>query len=164
MKKMLFVVALLIAGGCAHPEPTRYQIFGIDKFRQIRKNTKRYAGELYAFAGRVANAEQAQDKVSFQLLVQNRLSGIGEQVASDGPLTVVYPGGNTTVADGHQVKVLGYVREPAVGENVFGVTVGSFTLDAIAVYDAFTQYAFWLNGYEELFEKWKTGEPLGAKN
>ncbi|NOR66463.1 MAG: hypothetical protein GQ528_03815, partial [Woeseiaceae bacterium] len=125
---------------------------------------KRYVGELYAFGGRVANAEQTQDRVSFGLLVQNRLSDTGEQVANDGPLIVIYPGGNTTVADGHQVKVLGYVREPAVGKNVFGVTVGSFTLDAVAVYDAFTQYSFSLRGHEELFEKWKTGEPLDAKN
>ena len=79
-------------------------------------------------------------------------------------MTVVYPVGNTTVAQGHQVKVLGYVREPAVGKNVFGVTVSSFALDAIAMYDAFSQYSFSLSGYEELFEKWKTGEPLGTKN
>ena len=163
MKKILLVLALSIVGGCAHPEPTRYQVFGINKFRQIKGNPKRYVGELYAFAGRVANAERTLDRVSFQLLVQNRLSGTGEQVANDGPLTVVYPGGETTVADGHQVKVLGYVREPAVGRNVFGVTVGSFTLDAIAVYDAFTQYSFSLSGYEELFEKWKTGQSLDAE-
>jgi len=164
MKKIMFVVALSIASGCAQPEPTRYQIFGMSKFRQIKGNPKRYAGELYAFGGLVANAEQTQDRVSFQLLVQNRLSDTGEQVANDGPLTVVYPVGNTTVAHGHQVKVLGYVRKPAVGKNVFGVTVSSFTLDAIAVYDAFTQFSFSLSGYEELFEKWKTGEPLGTKN
>jgi starvation-inducible outer membrane lipoprotein len=164
MKKMLLVVALLMAGGCAHPEPTRYQIYGIDKFRQIKTNAERHAGELYAFGGRVVDAERTRGQASFRLMVQNRLADVGEQVASDGPLIVVYPGGNTTVADGHQVKVLGYVREPAVGKNVFGVTVASFTLDAIAVYDAFTQYPFWLSAYEELFEKWKTGEPLGAKN
>jgi len=164
MKKILFVVALSIAGGCAQPEPTRYQIFGMNKFRQIKRNPKRYAGELCAFGGLVANAEQAQDRVSFQLLVQNRLSDTGKQVANDGPLTVVYPVGNTTVAHGHQVKVLGYVRKPAVGKNVFGVTVSSFALDAIAMYDAFTQYSFSVSGYEELFEKWKTGEPLGTKN
>jgi len=164
MKKILFVVALSIAGGCAQPEPTRYQIFGMNKFRQIKGNPKRYAGELYAFGGLVVNAEQTPGQVSFQLLVQNRLSDTGEQVANGGPLIVVYPRGNTTVADGHQVKVLGYVRGPAVGKNIFGVTVGSFTLDAIAVYDAFTQYSFTLSGQEELFEKWKTGEPLDAKN
>ncbi len=153
MKKILLVLALSIASGCAHPEPTRYQTFGINKFRQIKGNPKRYVGELYAFAGRVANAERTQYQVSFQLLVQNRLPDTGEQVANDGPLIVLYPGGNTTVADGHEVKVLGFVREPVVGGNVFGVTVGSFTLDAVAVYDAFTQYSFSLSGYEELFEK-----------
>ena len=164
MKKILFVLVLSVASGCAQTEPTRYQIFGIDKFRQIKRDPKRYAGELHAFGGLVANAEHTQDRVSFQLMVQNRLSDTGEQVANDGPLTVIYRSGNTTVADGHQVKVLGYVRKPAVGKNVFGVTVSSFTLDAIAMYDAFTQYTFALSGYEELFEKWKTGEPLGTKN
>ena len=163
MKKILLVLALLIVVGCAHREPTRYQTFGINKFRQIKGNPKRYVGKLYAFGGRVANAERTLDRVSFQLLVQNRLSGLGERMANDGPLTVVYPAGNTTVANGHQVKVLGYVREPNVGRNVFGVTVGSFTLDAVAVYDAFTQYSFSLSGHEELFEKWKTGESLDAE-
>ncbi len=164
MKKILLVLALLIVVGCAHREPTRYQTFGINKFRQIKGNPKRYIGELYAFGGRAANTERTLDRVSFQLLVQNRLQGAGEQVANDGPLTVVYPGGETTVADGHQVKVLGYVRQPDVGRNVFGVTVGSFTLEAVAVYDAFTQYSFSLRGYEELFEKWKTGESLNPEN
>ncbi|MBC8218554.1 MAG: hypothetical protein H8E73_08820 [Planctomycetes bacterium] len=164
MKKVLLVLALSIASGCAHPGPTRYHIFSINKFRQIRGNPKRYVGRLCAFGGRVANAEQTQDRVSFQLLVQNRIADMGERPASDGPLVVVYSAPGTTVADGHQVKVLGYLRDPVVGKNVFGVTVGSFTLDAIAVYDAFTQYSFSLSGYEELFEKWKTGEPLGTKN
>ena len=164
MKKILFVVVLSIVCGCAQTEPTRYQIFGINKFRQIRGNPGRYAGELCAFGGRVANAEHTQDGVRFQLLVQNRLSDTGEQLPHDGPLTVVYRGANTTVARDHQVRVLGYVSKPDVGKNVFGVTVSSFVLDAIAVYDAFTQYSFSLSGYEELFEKWKTGEPLGAEN
>lgn len=164
MKKILLVLVLLIAGGCGRLEPVRYQTFGIKKFRQIKGNPKRHVGELYAFAGRVTNAERTLDRVSFQLLVQNRLQDTIEQVANDGPLTVVYPAGNTTVTDGHQVKVLGYVRKPDVGRNVFGVTVGSFTLDAIAVYDAFTQYSFSLSGYEELFEKWKTGESLASKS
>lgn len=164
MKKILLVLALLIVGGCGRLEPVRYQTLGIKKFRQIKGNPKRHVGELYAFAGRVTNAERTLDRVSFQLLVQNRIQGMGEQVANDGPLTVVYPAGDTTVADGHQIKVLGYVREPDVGRNVFGVTVGSFTLDAVAVYDAFAQYSFSLSGYEELFEKWKTGETLDAKN
>ncbi|NOR66679.1 MAG: hypothetical protein GQ528_04910, partial [Woeseiaceae bacterium] len=56
MKKIVLVLALSIASGCAHPEPTRYQIFGISKFRQIKGNPKRYVGELYAFGGCVANA------------------------------------------------------------------------------------------------------------
>jgi hypothetical protein len=164
LKKTLILFVLAIASGCGHPEPTRYQIFGIGKFRQIRDNPKRYAGKIYAFGGGAVNTEQTPEKVSFQLLVQNRLSNIGEEVPSDGPLLVVYPAPNTTVADGHEVKVLGFVREPDVGENVFGVTISSFRLDAIALYDSFTQYPFWLPGYEAHFEKWKTGEPLAAKD
>ena len=103
MKKILFVVALLIAGGCAQTEPTRYQIFGINKFRQIKANPKRHAGELYAFGGRAANVEHTQDGVRFELLVQSRLAGTGERLPADDPLTVVYRGGDTTVADGHQL-------------------------------------------------------------
>lgn len=164
MKKTLFILALAIASGCARPEPTRYQIFGISKFRQIRKNPERYAGKLYAFGGRAVNTEQTRQKVSFQLMVQNRISQAHEQMENDGPLFVVYPAADTTVANGHEVRVLGYVRGPAVGENVFGVTVSSFRLDAIALYDSFTEYSFSLPGYEAHFEKWKTGEPLAAKD
>ena len=160
MKKTLLVFALSIASGCAHPEPTRYQVFNIGKFRQIRNDPDRHVGRLYAFVGRVSNAEQTREKVSFELLVQDRIADLGERLASDGPLVVIYPAPDTTVADGHQVKVLGYIRGPDVGENVFGTTVSSFKLDAIALYDAFTKYSFQLSGYEDLSEKWKTGDPL----
>ena len=160
MKKISLLLALSVASGCAQPEPTTYQVFGIGKFRQIRSDPKRHAGKLYAFAGRVINAEQTREKVSFQMLVQDRIAGLGERLANDGPLVVVYPAPDTTVADDHQVKVLGYIRQPDVGENVFGTTVSSFKLDAIALYDTFTMYPFWLPGYEELFDKWKTGDPL----
>ena len=164
MKKMLPVLVFATVAGCAHPEPTRYQIFGIGKYRQIRRNPERYVDELYAFGGRVVNADKTREGVSFQLMIQDRLSEVGEQVPSDGPLPVTYADPDTTVADGHEVKVLGYIRDPATGENVFGVTVSSFRLDAIALYDSFTDYPFWLSGHEELFEKWKTGEPLAAKD
>lgn len=160
MKKMLFILALALAAGCAHPGPTRYQVFGVSKFRQIRNDPERHVGRLYAFAGTVINAEQTREKVSFQMLVQDRIAELGERLPGDGPLVVVYPAPDTTVADGHQVKVLGYVRRPEVGDNVFGKTVSSFKLDAIALYDAFTQYPFWLDQYEELYTKWKTGDPL----
>lgn len=159
MKKLLLVLALSVAAGCSHPEPERYETFGIGKFRQIRSNPERHVGRLYAFAGRVVNAEQTREKVSFQMLVQDRIADVGERLASEGPLVVVYPAPDTTIADNHQVKVLGYVRHPDVGENVFGATVSSFKLDAIAMYDTFTQYPFWLAGNEELHDKWKTGDP-----
>jgi len=160
MKKTLLALMLSIASGCAHPEPTRYQVFSIGKFRQIRNDPERHVGRLYAFVGRAINTEQTRERVSFQLLVQDRIADLGERVPSDGPLVVVYPAPDTTVADGHQVKVLGYIRGPDVGENVFGTTVSSFKLDAIALYDAFTKYSFRLPAYEELFQKWKTGDPL----
>ncbi|MGB2864278.1 MAG: hypothetical protein WBC05_13190 [Sedimentisphaerales bacterium] len=77
-------------------------------------------------------------------------------------LLVVYPSGKTTVADDHHVKVLGYILEPAVGRNVFGNNVSSLVLDAIALYDSFTRYPFWLSRDDELFNKWKTDEPFTA--
>ena len=160
MKKLVLVLVLFVTGGCTHPEPTRYQIFDINKFRQIRNEPDRYVGKLYAFAGTVVNAEQTRRKVSFQLLVQDRIADIGERLPSDGPLIVVYPAPDTTIADNHQVKVLGYISGPDVGENVLGTTVSSFKLNAVAMYDTFTQYPFWLAGYEDLYNKWKTGDPL----
>jgi hypothetical protein len=162
MKKILLILAVSIVSGCTPAEPTRYQIFGIEKFRQIKRDPERHAGRLYAFGGRVINAEETENQTTFQILVQNHISSTGSHVAGDGPLLVVYPGGETTVADDHQVKVLGYIREPTVGKNLFGATVGSFKLDAIAIYDSFTRYPFRLRRYERLFDKWKTGEPFTA--
>jgi starvation-inducible outer membrane lipoprotein len=162
MKKTLLVLALSAVVGCAHPEPTRYQIFGIKRFRQIKNNPKRHVGKLYAFGGRVINAEEAQNRTTFEILVQDDVPISGRRVTTGGSLLVAYPGGGTTVADGHQVKVLGYIRGPEVGRNVFGATVSSVKLDAIAVYDSFTQYPFWLTREQDLFEKWKTGEPLST--
>ncbi len=160
MKKTLLVLALSVVIGCAHPEPTRYQIFGIKRFRQIKNNPKRHLGRLYAFGGRVINAEEAQNRTTFEILVQDDVPISGRRVTTGGSLLVVYPGGGTTVADGHQVKVIGYIRGPEVGKNVFGTTISSVKLDAIAMYDSFTQYPFWLTREQTLFEKWKTGEPL----
>jgi len=160
MKKLALVLVLFVTGGCTHPEPTRYQVFGINKFRQIRNEPRQYVGGIYAFAGRVVNAEQTRRNVSFQLLVQDRIAGIGDRLPSDGPLVVVYPAPDTTINDNHQVKVLGYISEHDVGENVFGATVSSFKLNAVAMYDTFTQYPFYLAGYEDLYNKWKTGDPL----
>jgi hypothetical protein len=117
---------------------------------------------LYAFAGRVINADQTQGKIVFQILVQNRIAGPGEELAGEGPLTVVYPGDETTVAESHQVKVLGYMRRPETGKDLFGKTVTALTMDAIAIYDYFTGYQFHIDRAEALFDKWKTGEPLTA--
>ena len=94
------------------------------------------------------------------MLVQDYDAGSDSYINSYSSLLVVYPSGRTTIADGHYVKVLGYIREPAVGENVFGKKVSSLVLDAIAVYDSFTRYPFWLSRYEEIFNRWKTGEPF----
>jgi len=160
MKKVLLLIVLCLAAGCTHPAPTRYQTLKIEKFRQIKNEPKRHAGRLCAFAGRVINADETQEQIVFQILVQNRIAGPGEELAGEGPLTVVYPGGETTVAESHQVKVLGYMREPAIGKDLFGKTVSALTMDAIAVYDLFTGYEFHIASEEALFSKWKTGEPL----
>lgn len=162
MKKTLFLLVLSTVCGCTHPEPTRYQILDIEQFRQIKENPKRHSGRLCAFGGRAINTEKTLKQVTFQLLIQNYISNSERNIFTGGTLSVIYPGPETTVADGHQVKVLGYLREPAVGKDLFGTTVSALKLDAIAIYDSFTQFEFRLNGYEELFNKWKTGEPLSA--
>lgn len=160
MKKTLLVLALSIVSGCMYPEPTPYQIFGIQKFQEIKRNPKPHVGRLYAFGGRVINADKKENQIAFEMLVQDYDPGSDSYITSESSLLVVYPSGRTTVADGHHVKVLGYIREPAIGENVFGVKVSSLVLDAIAVYDSFTRYPFWLSRYEAVFNKWKTGEPF----
>ena len=162
MKKTLLVLALSVIGGCSYPDPTPYQVFGIQKFYEIKRNPKRHAGRLYAFGGRVINADKKDNQITFGMLVQEKDPGSDGYINSNSLLLVVYPSDKTTVADGHHVKVLGYIREPAVGENVFGAKVSSLVMDAIALYDSFTRYPFWLRRYEEIFNKWKTGEPFTA--
>ena len=160
MKKALLVLALSIISGCSYPEPTPYQIFGIQKFYEIKRNPKLHVGKLYAFGGRVINADRKDNQITFEILVQEYDSNSDNYITSNSSLLVSYPSGKTTVADDHHVKVLGYIREPAVGRNVFGANVSSLVLDAIALYDSFTRYPFWLSRDEVLFNKWKTGEPL----
>jgi hypothetical protein len=160
MKKKLLVIALSIISGCMYPEPTPYQIFGVQKFQEIKRNPKPHVGKLYAFGGHVINVDKKENQITFELLVQDYDPDSDSYITSYSSLLVVYPSGKTTVAEDHHVKVLGYIREPAVGENVFGRKVSSLVLDAIAVYDSFTRYPFWLSRYEEIFNKWKTGEPF----
>ena len=160
MKKILLVIALSVISGCVYQEPKPYQIFGVQKFYEIKKNPKPHVGKLYAFGGHVINADRKENQITFEMLVQEYDSNSDSYITSNSSLLVSYPSGKTTVADGHHVKVLGYIREPAVGENVFGAKVSSLVLDAVALYDSFTRYPFWLSGDEELFNKWKTGKPL----
>jgi len=162
MKKTLLVLALLIMGGCSYSEPKPYQIFGVQKFQEIKRNPIRHVGKLYAFGGRVINADKKENQVTFEILVHEYDPGSDSYITSNSSLLVFYPGGKTTVADDHYVKVLGYIRQPAVGKNVFGANVSSLVLDAVALYDSFTRYPFWLSRDEELFNKWKTGEPFTA--
>lgn len=160
MKKTLFVLGLIIVGGCTYPDPTGYQVFSVEKLRQIKQNPGRYAGKLYAFGGVVTDAEQRKGQTVFRMLVQEAKSDEANDDTGDRSLFVIYPSMKTTVAKDHYVKVLGYIREPSVGKDLFGERVSSLTLDAIAVYDAFTRYAFRRSWDEQLFRKWQTGQPL----
>jgi starvation-inducible outer membrane lipoprotein len=162
MKKILLVLALLLMGGCSYPDPTPYQIFGIQRFYEIKRNPEPHVGKLYAFGGNVINTYKKDNQITFEMFIQEYDRGSDDYITSNSSMLVVYPSGKTTVADGHHVKVLGYIREPAVGENVFGAKVSSLVMDAIALYDSFTRYPFWLRRYEDIFNKWKTGEPLAA--
>ena len=162
MKKTLLVLALSVISGCSYQEPKPYQIFGIQKSLEIKRNPKPHVGKLYAFGGRVINADRKENQVTFEILIQEYDPRSDSYITSNSSLLVSYPSGKTTVADDHHVKVLGYILEPAVGKNVFGANVSSLVLDAIALYDSFTRYPFWLRRDEELFNKWKTGEPFTA--
>ena len=162
MKKKSLILVLSIISGCMYPEPKPYQVFGIQKFYEIKRNPKPHVGRLYAFGGRVINLDKQENQITFEMLVQEYDSNSDTYITSNSSLLVSYPSGRTTVADSHHVKVLGYIREPAVGKNVFGARVSSLVMDAIALYDSFTRYPFWLSMDEELFNKWRTGEPLTA--
>ena len=161
MKKALIVLGMAVLCGCTYPDPTGYRVFGAEKLRQVKQNPKRYTGELLAFGGIVTDTEERQDQTAFRMLVQDRPSDEADDASGDRALFVVYPSTKTTVAKGHYVKVLGYVRERTVGKSLLGENVSSLTLEAIAVYDTFTRYAFRLSPDEKLFHKWQTGQPLG---
>ncbi len=160
VRKTLFVLVLVITGGCTYPDPTGYRVFGEEKLRQVKQNPKRHAGEILAFGGLVTDVEERRDQTAFRMLVQDQASGGTSDTSADNSLFVIYPSVKTTVAKSHYVKVLGYIREPAVGKSLLGEKVSSLTLEAIAVYDTFTRYAFRLSPDEELFRKWQTGKPL----
>ena len=162
MKNTLLFLTLLIISGCSYQEPKPYQVFGIQKFLEIKRNPKTHVGKLYAFGGLVINADKKENQIIFELLIQDYDPSSDSYIASNSSLLVFYPSGKTTVADDHHVKVLGYIRQPAVGKNVFGANVSSLAVDAVALYDSFTRYPFWLSRDEELFNKWKTGEPFTA--
>ena len=162
MKKMLFVLGIAVLAGCTYPDPTGYRVFGVQKLRQVKQNPKRYADKLLAFGGLVTETEERQDQTAFRMLVQDSPSAEAGDASGDTALFVAYPSTRTTVAKGHYVKVLGYICEKAVGKSVLGENVSSLTLDAVAVYDTFTRYAFRLSPDEELFQKWQTGQPLDA--
>ena len=162
MKKIILGLVLLVIGGCVHPDPTPYQTFGIQKFYEIKRNPKPHVDKLYAFGGKVINTYKQKNQITFEMLIQEYDRGSDDYITSNSSLLVVFPSGKNTVADGHHVKVLGYIRQPAVGRNVFGAKVSSLVLDAVALYDSFTQYPFWLSRDEELFNKWRTGEPFTA--
>jgi len=160
VRRSLLVLVLAIAAGCTYPDPTGYRVFGQEKLRQVKQNPKRHTGELLAFRGLVTDTEEGQDQTAFRMLVQDQSAGRTADPSGDNSLFVVYPSAKTTVAKDHYVKVLGYVRETAVGESLLGEKVSSLTLEAIAVYDEFTRYAFRLSQDEQLFRKWQTGKPL----
>ena len=160
MRKTLLVLGMVALCGCTYPDPTGYRVFGQEKLRQVKQNPKRYIGELLAFGGLVTDTEEKQDHTAFRMFVQDHASGETAHASGDYSLFVVYPSVKTTVAKGHYVRVLGYILEPAAGKSLLGENVSSLTLEAIAVYDEFTRYAFRLSRDEQLFRKWQTGKPL----
>ena len=160
MNKTLLILILAAASGCAYQEPVPYKIFGIQKFLEIKRNPKPFVGKLYAFGGRVTSTDVKSNMTTFRILVQEYDPGTSSYITGNSSLLVIYPAGGTTVADGHHVKVLGYIREPAVGKTILGDKVSSLAMDAVAIYDSFTRFPFCLSDQQDLFNKWKTGEPL----
>lgn len=162
VRKTLLLVACAVVGGCTYPDPTGYRVFGQEKLRQVKQNPKRHTGELLAFGGLVTDTEEGQGHTAFRMLVQDQSTSQTADPSSESSLFVVYPSAKTTVAKGHMVKVLGRIRETAAGKSLLGEKVSSLTLEAVAVYDEFTRYAFRLSQDEQLFRKWQTGKPLAS--
>lgn len=148
IRKFLIFLSILLLSGCL-----TYRTHSKSLLNQIDKNPSRYTGQLFAFNGRVIQASETNNKIVFQMIAQDYSDDFG-----GGSITIVYESGNTSIARDHDVKVLGKIGNVIEGKNLFGGTVSSITMHAIAVWDTTAGKVFWLKAHDDTYRKWKSGE------
>lgn len=163
MKRVLLTVILttvvLPFCGCEpyQAKPVTFRVFDYDVLYHIEKNPSKYVGKLYAFQGRVIQAQESKDGIVFQMLTGNWPGSY-----HTGPsLIVSLDRSDTPIVEKSWVKVLGHIGPPIEGQNIFGGYVSSLTIDAIAVLVNGTYYYSRLN--KEIVEQWSSGELFSPK-
>ena len=163
MKTRNVVLTIVLAGvilpfyGCEpyQSAPVRCKAFDTRVLYHIEKNPSKYVGEVYAFEGRVIQAQESKDGIVFQMLTE-----IGYYI---GPsLIVSFDRSDTPIVENSGVTVLGRIGPPIEGQNAFGARVSSLTMDAIAVADGQRGYGtcYFKGSLEdrEIWDQWRSGE------
>lgn len=161
MRDMILIITLagviLPFYGCEpyQSAPVRRKAFDTDVLYHIEKNPSKYIGEVYAFEGRVIQAQESKYEIVFQMLTK-----IGYYT---GPSLIVSFGrSDTPIVEGSGVTVLGRIGPPIEGQNAFGARVSSLTMDAIAVLHGWRGYgtSYFIGGPadREIWDQWESGE------
>lgn len=162
MKTRNVVLTTVLAGvalplcGCEpyQSAPERCKAFDTDVMYHIEKNPSKYIGELYAFEGRVIQAQESDYGIVFQMLTE-----IGHYA---GPsLIVSFDRSDTPIVENSGVTVLGWIGPPIEGRNAFGARVSSLTIDAIAVRDGWGRGTCYFKGGpadREIWDQWWSGQ------
>ena len=165
----------------------QYNVFKKDVLYHIEKNPSKYYGSLAAFYGRVIQAAETNEETILQLLTKNKgwyskgfynsklniHLGAGYTEPSDpsfGPsLIISFRKTDIPVAKTSYIKVLGYIGPPIEGHNVFGASVSSLTMTAIAIgipgdtYFMEEDTVYYQEKDEELVKQWKSGELISSQ-
>ncbi len=166
---------------------SQYNVIKKDVLYHIEKNPSKYHGSLVAFYGRVIQATETNEETILQLLTKNKgwyskgfydsklgihlgAGYIEPSATSFGPsLIVTFRKTNIPVAKTSYIKVLGYIGPTIEGYNVFGASVSSLTMAAIAIaipgdtYFMEEDTVYYQEEDEELIKQWKSGELISSK-
>lgn len=166
MKTRNVVLTIVLAGvilpfyGCEpYQHPTTLaerSTFDKDVLYHLEKNPRKYLGELYAFHGRVIQAQESSSEIVFQILTADWF----ESYPTGSSLIVTFDRSDTPIVEESWVNVLGYIGPTIEGQNAFGARVSSLTMDAIAVNVGGMHYYYRKD--EEIVKRWISGELFGS--
>lgn len=159
--KRIVSIAILAAAimpfcGCEpYQHPTTLaerSTFDKDVLYHLEKNPRKYLGELYAFHGKVIEAQESSIGIVFQILTADWF----ESYPTGSSLIVTFDRSDTPVVKESRVNVLGYIGPMIEGRNAFGARVNSLTMKAIAV--DVEGYYYYFRKDAEIVKRWISGE------